>query len=53
MPRIIDPRTMAAIPLPAGGGDSDAAVFGTALTAAQPLSAHLQFVHVRVRSSET
>jgi nucleotide-binding universal stress UspA family protein len=43
---------MAVILVPAGGGESDAAVFETALTAARPLSAHLRFFHVRVRPGE-
>jgi hypothetical protein len=39
----------------AGGGDSDEAVFATALAAARPLHAHLEFRHVpgsaRLRST--
>jgi hypothetical protein len=43
---------MPVILVPAGGSESDAAVFETALTAARPLSAHLRFFHVRVRPGE-
>src|SRR5262245_4431294 len=35
-----------------GGSDSDTAVFETALAAAQPLAAHLQFVHIRIGSGQ-
>src|SRR5262245_15247764 len=35
-----------------GGSDSDAPVFETALAAAQPLAAHLQFVHIRIGSGQ-
>src|SRR5215470_7934690 len=31
-----------------GGSDSDSPVFETALAAAQPLGAHLRFVHIRI-----
>jgi nucleotide-binding universal stress UspA family protein len=43
---------MAVVLVLAGGGESDAAVFKTALAAAQPLSAHLRFFHVRVGPGE-
>jgi nucleotide-binding universal stress UspA family protein len=43
---------MAVILVPAGGGESDVAVFETALAAAKPLSAHLRFFHVHVRPGE-
>lgn len=43
---------MAVILVPTGGGGSDGAVFKTALGAAQALSAHLRFFHVRVGSGE-
>jgi hypothetical protein len=33
-----------------GGSDSDSSVFETALAAAQPLGAHLRFVHIRIGS---
>jgi hypothetical protein len=36
----------------AGGGDSDEAVFATALGVAQPLGAHLEFLHVQVDPGE-
>jgi nucleotide-binding universal stress UspA family protein len=36
----------------AGGGDSDQAVFATALGVAQPLRAHLEFFHVQVDLAE-
>jgi nucleotide-binding universal stress UspA family protein len=35
-----------------GGSDSDAPVFETALAAAQPLNAHLRFVHIRIGAGE-
>src|SRR5262245_47155623 len=35
-----------------GGSDSDAPVFETALAAAQPFAAHLQFVHIRIGSGQ-
>src|SRR5215467_13636956 len=35
-----------------GGSDSDSSVFETALAAAQPLGAHLRFVHIRIGSGE-
>jgi nucleotide-binding universal stress UspA family protein len=35
-----------------GGSDSDAPVFETALAAAQPLGAHLRFVHIRIGSGQ-
>jgi hypothetical protein len=31
-----------------GGGDNDEAVFATALAAAQPFHAHLEFLHVQI-----
>jgi len=43
---------MAVILVPVGGGESDAPVFATALTAARLLSAHLRFCHVRVEPGE-
>ena len=36
----------------AAGGDSDQAVFATALGLAQPLGAHLEFLHIQVGPSE-
>jgi len=39
---------MKSILVPTSGSDTDEAVFATALAAAQPFSAHLRFVHVRV-----
>jgi Universal stress protein family len=36
----------------AGGGDSDEAVFATAFAAAQPLHAHLEFLHVQIEPGE-
>jgi hypothetical protein len=36
----------------AGGGDSDAAVFATALAAAQALHARLEFLHMRIEPCE-
>jgi hypothetical protein len=36
----------------AGGGDSDQGIFETALAAAMPLAAHLDFYHVRVAPGE-
>lgn len=35
-----------------GGSDADKAVFATALAAARPLGAHLEFLHVRLRPGE-
>ncbi len=39
---------MKSILVPVGGSDRDEAVFQTALAAARPLSAHLDFFHVRI-----
>jgi nucleotide-binding universal stress UspA family protein len=36
----------------AGGGDNDEAVFATALAAAQPFNAHLEFLHVQIEPGE-
>ena len=36
----------------AGGRESDKAVFATALSAAKPLGAHLEFLHVRISAGE-
>jgi nucleotide-binding universal stress UspA family protein len=38
--------------VPAGGGESDEGVFETALAAAKPLAAHLDFFHVKVGAGE-
>jgi nucleotide-binding universal stress UspA family protein len=38
--------------VPATGADSDAAVFATALAAARPSGAHLEFLHVRLDVTE-
>ena len=38
--------------VPASGSETDAVVFETALAAARPCQAHLEFFHVRVRSGE-
>ena len=35
-----------------GGGDSDQNVFATALGVAQPLGAHLEFLHIQVDPGE-
>lgn len=43
---------MKTILVPIGGGDADAVVLETALAAARPLSAHLEFLHVRVAAAE-
>jgi nucleotide-binding universal stress UspA family protein len=43
---------MKTILVPIGGGDADAVVIETALAAARPLSAHLEFLHVRVAAAE-
>jgi len=43
---------MKTILVPAGGGESDQGVFETALAAAMPLAAHLDFYHVRVGLGE-
>jgi hypothetical protein len=39
---------MTSILVPIGGAESDEVVFETALAAARPLQAHLQFLHVRI-----
>lgn len=39
---------MKTILVPVGGGETDHAVFATALAAARPLGAHLEFLHIRV-----
>ncbi len=36
----------------AGGRESDKTVFDTALSAARPLGAHLEFLHVRISASD-
>jgi nucleotide-binding universal stress UspA family protein len=36
-----------------GGSDSDSPVFETALAAAQPLGAHLRFVHIRIGAGQS
>ena len=38
--------------VPASGSETDAIVFETALAAARPCQAHLEFFHVRVSSGE-
>jgi nucleotide-binding universal stress UspA family protein len=43
---------MKTILVPVGGGDADAMVLETALAVARPLSAHLEFLHVRVAAAE-
>jgi nucleotide-binding universal stress UspA family protein len=43
---------MRTILVPIGGGDADAVVLETALAAARPLSAHLEFLLVRVAAAE-
>ena len=43
---------MKTILVPIGGSDSDGAVFATALAAARPFAAHLDFVHVKVGPGE-
>ena len=43
---------MKSILVPVGGGGRDEAVFQTALAAARPLSAHLDFFHVRIGPGE-
>lgn len=43
---------MKTILVPAGGGESDQAVFATALAVAKPLAAHLDFYHVLVGPGE-
>ncbi len=43
---------MKTILVPAGGSDSDNRIFATALAAARPLAAHLDFFHVKVDAGE-
>jgi len=43
---------MKSILVPAGGSDTDELVFATALAAARPFSAHLQFVHIYVNPGQ-
>ena len=43
---------MKTILVPTGGSDSDGAVFATALAAARPFAAHLDFVHVKIGPGE-
>lgn len=43
---------MKTILVPAGGSDTDDAVFRTALAVARPLNAHLEFLHVRIGPCE-
>ena len=43
---------MTSILVPAGGSDGDHAVFATALAAAAPLAARLDFLHIRVSAGE-
>jgi nucleotide-binding universal stress UspA family protein len=43
---------MRSIFVPIGGGESDTAVMETALAIATPLSAHLEFMHVRIEAGE-
>jgi nucleotide-binding universal stress UspA family protein len=43
---------MKTILTPAAGSDSDIATFETALAAARPLGAHLEFLHIRISPSE-
>jgi nucleotide-binding universal stress UspA family protein len=43
---------MKTILVPAGGGASDQVVFETAMAVAQPLGAHLEFLHVHLDASE-
>lgn len=43
---------MKTILVPVGGGDSDDLVLETALAVAQPLTAHLEFLHVHVGAGE-
>src|SRR5690349_9544425 len=44
---------MKTILVPVGGGESDDLVFETALALAQPLAAHLEFLHVHVGAGES
>jgi nucleotide-binding universal stress UspA family protein len=41
---------MRTILVPVGGGETDQVVFDTALAVATPLSAHLEFLHVRIKA---
>lgn len=43
---------MKTILVPVGGSETDDAVFATALAAARPLGAHLEFLHIRVAPGE-
>src|SRR5271167_3603786 len=43
---------MKTILVPAGGSDSDSGIFETALAAARPLGAHLDFYHVKIDAGE-
>ncbi|HUH83961.1 MAG TPA: universal stress protein [Stellaceae bacterium] len=43
---------MKTILVPTGGSDTDQAVFTTALAAARPLGAHLEFLHVRLGAGD-
>jgi nucleotide-binding universal stress UspA family protein len=43
---------MKTILVPAAGSDTDPAVFATALAAAQPLGAHLEFLHLRLQPGD-
>ena len=43
---------MKTILVPVGGGDTDEAVFTTAFIAAQPLGAHIEFFHARIKPGE-
>ena len=43
---------MKTILVPAGGGDTDQVVFETAMAAARPLAAHLEFLHIHVGVAE-
>jgi nucleotide-binding universal stress UspA family protein len=43
---------MKSILVPAGGSETDEPVFATALAAARPFSAHLQFVHIYVNPGQ-
>ncbi len=43
---------MKSILVPTGGSDTDEPLFATALAAARPFSAHLQFVHIRINPGQ-
>jgi nucleotide-binding universal stress UspA family protein len=43
---------MKTILVPTAGSDTDSAVFATALAAARPLSAHLEFLHLRLQPGD-